>query len=88
MHEYLTEQEVDSSLRSKIMDELLEKWFVFKQQSTDEEVQVWLEEAMFGILEKVDNGKNRAAKKSILILLARQVWERRRPWQKWLQKPC
>ncbi|MEC0296550.1 MULTISPECIES: flagellar biosynthesis protein FlhF [Peribacillus] len=65
MHEYLTEQEVDRSLRSKIMDELLEKWFVFKQQSTDEEVQVWLEEAMFGILDKVDNGKTGLQKKYI-----------------------
>ncbi|MBT2649598.1 flagellar biosynthesis protein FlhF [Bacillus sp. ISL-34] len=68
IHEYLTEQEVDISLRSKIMDELLEKWFVFKQQSTDEEVQVWLEEAMFGILEKVENGKPGLQKRYINIV--------------------
>ncbi|MEF2095498.1 flagellar biosynthesis protein FlhF [Bacillus sp. CFBP9009] len=68
IHEYLTEQEVDISLRSQIMDELLEKWFVFKQQSTDEEVQVWLEEAMLGILEKVENGKPGLQKKYINIV--------------------
>ncbi|MCT4476884.1 flagellar biosynthesis protein FlhF [Peribacillus frigoritolerans] len=68
IHEYLTEQEVDISLRSQIMDELLEKWFVFKQQSTDEEVQVWLEEAMLGILEEVGNGKPGLQKKYINIV--------------------
>ncbi|MDM5223739.1 flagellar biosynthesis protein FlhF [Peribacillus sp. NJ11] len=68
IHDYLTEQEVDISLRSQIMDELFEKWFVFKQQSTDEEVQVWLEEAMFGILEKVENGKPGLQKKYINIV--------------------
>ncbi|WP_342604844.1 flagellar biosynthesis protein FlhF [Peribacillus sp. FSL E2-0159] len=68
INEYLTEQEVDISLRSQIMDELLEKWFVFKQRSTDEEVQVWLEEAMFAILEKVENGKPGLQKKYINIV--------------------
>ncbi|MFF2499189.1 flagellar biosynthesis protein FlhF [Peribacillus sp. NPDC058075] len=68
IHKYLTEQEVDISLRSQIMDELLEKWFVFKQQSTDEEVQVWLEEAMLRILEKVENGKPGLQKKYINIV--------------------
>ncbi|RRN70302.1 flagellar biosynthesis protein FlhF [Peribacillus simplex] len=68
IHDYLMEQEVDISLRSQIMDELLEKWFVFKQQSTDEEIQVWLEEAMFGILEKVENGKPGLQKKYINIV--------------------
>ncbi|MBT2665791.1 flagellar biosynthesis protein FlhF [Bacillus sp. ISL-4] len=68
IHEYLTEQEVDISLRCQIMDELLEKWFVFKQQSTDEEVQDWLEEAMFTILEKAENGKNGLQKKYINIV--------------------
>lgn len=72
------EQEVDISLRSQIMDVLLEKWFVYKQQSTDEEIQVWLEEAMFDILEKVENGKP-GLQKNILILLVQQVWERQRP---------
>ncbi|MGE7185218.1 flagellar biosynthesis protein FlhF [Peribacillus sp. NPDC006672] len=67
-HDYLMEQEVDISLRSQIMDELLEKWFVFKQQSTDEEIQVWLEEAMYGILEKVENGKPGLQKKYINIV--------------------
>ncbi|WHY99177.1 flagellar biosynthesis protein FlhF [Peribacillus simplex] len=68
IHEYLTEQEVEISLRCQIMDELLEKWFVYKQQSTDEEVQVWLEEALFTILEKVENGKNGLRKKYINIV--------------------
>lgn len=68
IHDYLMEQEVDISLRSQIMDVLLEKWFVYKQQSTDEEIQVWLEEAMFGILEKVENGKPGLQKKYINIV--------------------
>jgi flagellar biosynthesis protein FlhF len=73
LHEYLTEQEVDRSLRSKIMDELLEKWFVFKQLSTDEEVQVWLEEAMFGILEKVDVGPTGVGKTTTLAKVAAET---------------
>ncbi|CAH0213644.1 Flagellar biosynthesis protein FlhF [Peribacillus sp. Bi96] len=68
IHDYLTEQEVDISLRSQIMEELLEKWFIFKQKATDEEVQVWLEEAMFGILDKVENGKQGLQKKYINIV--------------------
>ncbi|MFD6439863.1 GTP-binding protein, partial [Peribacillus sp. NPDC060186] len=55
-------------LRSQIMNELLEKWFAFKQQSTDEEVQGWLEEALFEILEKVQNGKPGLQKKYINIV--------------------
>ncbi|MBO0996863.1 flagellar biosynthesis protein FlhF [Bacillus sp. SD075] len=68
IHEYLTDQEVEISLRSQIMDELLEKWFVFKQKATDEEVQVWLEETMLAILEKVENGKPGLRKKYINIV--------------------
>ncbi|MFD6207224.1 flagellar biosynthesis protein FlhF [Peribacillus sp. NPDC060253] len=68
IHDYLTEQEVDISLRSQILEELLQKWFIFKQKATDEEVQVWLEEAMFGILDKVENGKQGLQKKYINIV--------------------
>ncbi|MFC9596864.1 flagellar biosynthesis protein FlhF [Peribacillus butanolivorans] len=68
INDYLTEQEVDVQLRSQIMDELLGKWFALKQQSTDEEVQGWLEEALFEILEKVQNGKPGLQKKYINIV--------------------
>ncbi|MFE4893892.1 flagellar biosynthesis protein FlhF [Peribacillus butanolivorans] len=68
INDYLTEQEVDVQLRSQIMDELLEKWFALKQQSTDEEVQGWLEEALFEILEKVQNGKPGLQRKYINIV--------------------
>ncbi|MGE7760645.1 flagellar biosynthesis protein FlhF [Peribacillus sp. NPDC097895] len=68
IHDYLTGQEVDISLRSQIMEELLEKWFILKQKATDEEVQIWLEEAMFGILDKVENGKPGLQKKYINIV--------------------
>ncbi|WP_057913398.1 flagellar biosynthesis protein FlhF [Peribacillus muralis] len=67
-YDYLTEQEVDPSLRSQIMDELLEKWFAFKQRSTAEEIQAWLEESMLAILGKVENGKPGLQKKYINIV--------------------
>ncbi|MGE7877072.1 flagellar biosynthesis protein FlhF [Peribacillus muralis] len=67
-YDYLTEQEVDPSLRSKIMDELLEKWFASKQRSTVEEVQGWLEESMLAILDQVENGKPGLQKKYINIV--------------------
>ncbi|MFJ7751920.1 flagellar biosynthesis protein FlhF [Peribacillus muralis] len=67
-YDYLTEQEVDPSLRSKIMDDLLEKWFASKQRSTVEEVQGWLEESMLAILDQVENGKPGLQKKYINIV--------------------
>ncbi|WP_285766610.1 flagellar biosynthesis protein FlhF [Peribacillus sp. SI8-4] len=65
---YLTEQEVDPAIRSKIMDGLHEKWFAYKQQSSDEEIQSWLEEAMLAILDQVNNGKPGLQKKYINIV--------------------
>ena len=67
-YDSLTEQEVDPALRSQIMDELLEKWFAFKQRATVEEVQAWLEESLLAILDQVENGQPGMQKKYINIV--------------------
>lgn len=68
VYEYLIEQDVDTVIRSQIMDELLDKWFATKADSTDEEIKNWLEASLCKLVDQVPNGRPGLQKKYINIV--------------------
>lgn len=68
VYEYLIDQEVDAVIRSKIMTELLDKWFSSKEETTEEEIRSWLEAAFRKLLDQVPNGQPGLQKKYINIV--------------------
>ncbi|MGE7601775.1 flagellar biosynthesis protein FlhF [Peribacillus sp. NPDC097675] len=68
IYEYLTEQEVETVIRSQIMNELLDKWFATKEETTDQEIRSWLEASLRKLIEQVPNGQPGLQKKYINIV--------------------
>ena len=67
-HSFLIEQDVDANIRAQLMDNLLEKWRDAKQDVSEVEVQGWLKNALFSLLEWISKEEMGFHKKYINIV--------------------